>query len=234
MLERRLSPPEDEAAYRHQYLASDSSQAALLAAIGTLGSCVFVRNDWLLLGDTPTFWSLVVTRALFLAVSIACITTILRTKDPRVLDRMVAIFIAALVLENVYIISTRPPEYLGPNVPLLVVVNVLYLAVPGPLVARMIGAICLSVVSFLFSARVPGVLLGNSASIVSHCLAHFIGIPISMRMARLRRSQFQSQMAEKRTRQQLEAEEHHETDDGGGDDRTGAWRRSAAPRSSWW
>lgn len=206
MLERPLSPPEDEAAYRQHHLASDANQSILLAILAILGCCAFVWNDWVLLGHTTTFWGLLPVRLVVVLVSLGCIATLLRTKDPRVFDRVVVTFVLTLKVATLYIVSIHPPDYLGLDFSILLTINALYLAVPGPLSARIFGAIGLSGISILFKGHMPRMLPCDPALLMAHGLAHGVGIPLSMRMARLRRSQFQAQLAEKRVRLQLEAE----------------------------
>lgn len=206
MLERPLSPPEHEDAYRRHHLHSDGLHGSIMLAVATLGSTAFMRNDWILLGPSVAFTLLATTRVVFALFLIAMIVTLLRARNPKTLDQAISAALVAMIVMNIHVMSTRPPEYVGHHVPLLLIVNYLYIAAPGPIFARMVTAICLSVISFAFSWGASTTVLGNSGPIVAYVLANLVGLPLAIRMARLQRERFQAQLAEKEAYQKLAQE----------------------------
>ncbi len=204
MLEHPLSPPADEEAYRKHFLRSDALQASLVMALYSLAIVAFAKNDWILFGASKQFYLLVANRIVLMGLVVSAIGVFLRSKTPRTHDQAIIAFLLFDAISSFYILSTRPPEYIGHASTLLMAVIVYYFVLPGPLGWRTAATVLTSIRVFIFTLNAAGPVIGRNAAIITHVLTHLVGFPIALRMAKLRRERFQAQLAEERTRKQLE------------------------------
>ena len=205
------APPPDEQLYRQHFLPADATRTRWAALITLVLLPFFALNDHKLFGWSRQLFLLGAVRVVTLALLVAVIFMLRRAvapgpgiaPSPRTHDRAVGVMLAALVLSNHYVVSTRPPEYLGHGVPVLVALSVFYFVVPGPLAVRAAAAIGMSVSTFWFVPRSSAPPIGLVSMVVAHAFSHAIGIPIAARFEKLRREGFSAQIAEQRTRAEL-------------------------------
>jgi signal transduction histidine kinase len=181
----------EEEAYRRHYLRSDTLPAAtLIGLIGFASAIIFFKNDRQLFGPGPELYRLLVVRLIELSVAFGAVGVLVRSKSPRVHDRAIVVALVTLVLANFYIVSTRPPEFIGHGSITAFAITLFYFALPGPLVARTAVGLAMSASTFVFALRAPVPVIGLNTMLLTHALTHLVGVPMAMRLEGLRRRRF--------------------------------------------
>lgn len=206
MLEPKLVPAEDEEAYRKHYLRTDMVQVIVIIGVLGLASLVYVRGDLASLGHDSRVMQVFANRIVAGAALTGASVALGRATTSRAFDRALALMLMTLVASTAHVFYVRPPNvvaYLPIN---LLLVTLLWFVMPGPLVMRGLAAFAISLVTARSGhfAELPPI--ATHALGLAHAITHLIGLPISIRMARLRRDRFRAQLAAERTQAQLLAE----------------------------
>lgn len=208
MLESPQQPPndDDEAAHREQFLHADVTLTlGILGVLGIVGLALS-RSDFELLGRDPLAVGLLLNHALT-TVAITCAAIVLaKAKTRKTFDRALIAVLISIVASSTHILFEWRPHHIRYLPVNLVLVSVLWFVMPGPLLARGLTAVALSLVTLHSASRSTLPLMARHAAILSHLFAHLLGLPIALRMARLQRDRFIAQRAEQRARTQLAAE----------------------------
>ena len=185
----------EEDAYRRHYLRSDTLPAATLVGLIGLGSLlIFFKNDRQLFAPGPELYRLLVVRVIELGVSIGVVAVLVRSKSPRHHDRAIVVALTMATLTNLYVVSTRPPEFIGHGSLTAFAITLIYFAMPGPLLARIVVALAMSVSTFVFALRTPVPVIGLNTMLLTHALTHLVGIPMAARLEGLRRRRFSAEV----------------------------------------
>jgi signal transduction histidine kinase/CheY-like chemotaxis protein/HPt (histidine-containing phosphotransfer) domain-containing protein len=201
----RSRPPSaaDEELYRRHFLRPDARRAVIVVAVVTVIWALGTLNDRQLFGFGRPFFVLLGVHAACALINAAIAAVLLRSREPRAHDRAIALFLATTVLAVAYVISTRPPEYLGHAVLTTFALSMFYLVMPGPLAVRTVAAFGLSVASLWVSVRSATSRVGLNAVIATHVLSHALELPVARWLEGLRREGFFAQAREHRAREEL-------------------------------
>ncbi len=207
IFESEKLPPEAGDDEGHQKHLSRADITLTLVILGVLGiiSIAFARSDIAALGHDPLAVGSLVNRGLTASVLTCAAIVLARSTNRKTFDRAIITMLIAIVLSTTHVLREWRPNYLAYLPVNLVFVSVLWFVMPGPLVARGLTAVALSVITLRSAADSTLPLVARHAAILSHIFAHLLGLPIAIRLVRLDRERFQAQLAEKRARKQLAA-----------------------------
>jgi len=205
---RRLDgylPPELEREYRRQYLRSDVNVAALSMLLLAILLVAFVYNDYLLFGLMPEFYILVSLRGAYLIYFIILTVYLWKNQDAVKYDWNMFIWVILSMFLVIFINLSRPPNYSG-NIPVdVILILLVYLAMPMRLMFRTLSAVIftLSDIFIFFILRHAGFSVGAYASIFALVMANIIGIYASARLYSFRRSAFKASHEESQAREEI-------------------------------
>ncbi len=199
-----LDTQDDDAAYRAHFLRTDARRNLLVVAVAIVGTLAFIGNDRRLVADPSQFLTVVVARAVAALVHVAVFFVLLRSKSDRNNRWAITATLLAVVVMNVVVVSSRPPEYLGHGLTGLLTVSVMYFVVEAPLRVRALAALAISLTSFFFSLRSPVPPTGFTAVVVAHLLLHAAGFPVARRLEMSRREAFFANLEGQRVRVELD------------------------------
>jgi len=198
-------PPELEKAYRQQYLKGDVRVAGLSMLLLAILLVSFAYNDYALFGLTPMFYFLITLRGVYLIYFIIVVAYLWKNQDSVRYDWNMFMWLILSMLLVITINLTRPPTYVG-NIPIdVILILLVYLAVPMPLLFRTLGAFLftLSDILIFFILRHAGSPVSEYASIFALIMANIIGIYASARLYSFRRSAFKASLEESSARDEI-------------------------------
>jgi len=123
-----LEVPEEK--YRPLYLAGDIRQASICIALFLVFVAVMPIRDYNFLGLSPTFYWMLLLRAMMIGVGAFLLAYIRKVTDFRVFDRVVGIAFFAAITSVLIINTTRPGDYGLYLLVDLAAVSAIYVAVP--------------------------------------------------------------------------------------------------------
>jgi len=198
-------PPELEKAYRQQYLKSDVKVAALSMLLLAILLVSFAYNDYVLFGFTSTFYFLIALRGIYLIYFSILVSYLWRNQDAVKYDWNIFLWLMLSMILVIIINLTRPAGYSG-NIPVdVILILLVYLAMPMRLLFRTLGAFIftLSDIFIFFIMRDIASSVGEYAAIFSLFMANVIGIYGSARLYSFRRSSFKASFDEKNAREEI-------------------------------
>jgi len=198
-------PPELEKAYRRQYLKADVRVAALTMLLLVILLVSFAYNDYALFGLSPMFYFLITLRGVYLVYFIVLVVYLLKNQDSVKYDWNIFLWIVLSMFLVITINLTRPEGYSG-NMPVdVILILMVYLAMPMRLLFRSLGALIftLSDILIFFILRHAGSTVGEYASIFALVMANIIGIYASARLYSFRRSAFKASLEESSARDEI-------------------------------
>jgi len=198
-------PPELEKAYRRQYLKSDVKVAALSMLLLAIMLVSFAYNDYALFGFTPVFYFLITLRGVYLIYFIILVVYLWKNQDSVRYDWNMFLWLMLSMILVIAINLTRPPTYAG-NIPVdVILILLVYLAMPIRLLFRILGAVIftLSDIFIFFMLRHAGSPVIEYASIFALVMSNVIGIYASARLYSFRRSAFKSSFEERSAREEI-------------------------------
>ena len=201
-------PPDLEKAYRQQYLKSDVRVAALSMLLLAILLASFAYNDFALFGLTPTFYFLITLRGVYLIYFSILMVYLWKNQDSVRFDWNMFVWLMLSMFLVITINLTRPEGYTG-NIPVdVILILLVYLAMPMPLLFRALGAIIftLSDIFMFFILRHAGSPVSAYASIFALIMANVIGIYASARLYSFRRSAFKASQEESAAREEIKRE----------------------------
>jgi diguanylate cyclase (GGDEF)-like protein/PAS domain S-box-containing protein len=201
-------PPELEKAYRRQYLKSDVKVAALSMLLLAIMLVSFAYNDYALFGLSPVFYFLITLRGVYLIYFIILVVYLWKNQDSVRYDWNMFLWLMLSMILVIAINLTRPPTYAG-NIPVdVILILLVYLAMPIRLLFRTLGAVIftLSDIFIFFILRHAGSPVIEYASILSLVMANIIGVYASARLYSLRRSAFKATLEERSAREEIKKE----------------------------
>jgi diguanylate cyclase (GGDEF)-like protein/PAS domain S-box-containing protein len=201
-------PPELEKAYRRQYLKSDVKVAALSMLLLAIMLVSFAYNDYSLFGFSPVFYFLITLRGVYLIYFIILVAYLWKNQDSVRYDWNMFLWLMLSMFLVIAINLTRPPTYSG-NIPVdIILILLVYLAMPIRLLFRSVSAFIftLSDIFIFFVMRHAGSPVSEYASIFSLMMANVIGVYASARLYSLRRSAFKAMVEEKEAREEIKKE----------------------------
>ncbi|MFA5079860.1 MAG: GGDEF domain-containing protein, partial [Dehalococcoidia bacterium] len=198
-------PPELEKAYRQQYLKGDVKVATLTMGLLALMLVSFAYNDYVLFGFTSTFYFLIALRSIYLIYFIILVVYLWRNQDALKYDWNIFLWLVLSMILVIVINLTRPADYSG-NIPVdIILILMVYLAMPMRLFFRTVGAaiFTLSDILIFFILRHAASSIGEYAAILSLVMANVIGIYASARLYSFRRSSFKAVYEEINAREEI-------------------------------
>jgi diguanylate cyclase (GGDEF)-like protein/PAS domain S-box-containing protein len=198
-------PPELEKAYRRQYLKSDVRVAALSMLLLAILLVSFAYNDYALFGLNPMFYFLVTLRGIYLVYFTILVVYLLKNQDSVSYDWNMFLWLMLSMFLVITINLTRPAGYTG-NIPVdVILILLVYLAMPMRLLFRTLGAFIftLSDIFIFFILRHAGSPVSEYASIFALVMANIIGVYASARLYSFRRSAFRASFDERSAREEI-------------------------------
>jgi len=235
---RRLDgylPPDLEKAYRLYYLKDDIKVAGVTMLLLCLLLVVFAFNDYLLFGFSPIFYFLISLRNAYLVYFIFLMGYLRRLGDPRKYDMQLFIWLMLSMAMVIVINLTRPASYTGYLVIDVILVLLVYLAMPMPILLRSMGAILFTLGDiFIFyvlrHASSPAIAY---ASIMALVMANIGGMYTSGRLYSFRRNAFRAGIEEANSREELQRNRDM-LNDTGEMARVGGWELDVATSRQVW
>jgi len=197
--------PELEKAYRQQYLKGDVKVATLTMGLLALMLVSFAYNDYVLFGFTSTFYFLIALRSIYLIYFVILVVYLWRNQDALKYDWNIFLWLVLSTILVIVINLTRPADYSG-NIPVdIILILMVYLAMPMRLLFRTAGAVIftLSDIFIFFVLRHAASSVGEYAAILSLVMANVIGIYASARLYSFRRSSFKAMYEERNARAEI-------------------------------
>jgi diguanylate cyclase (GGDEF)-like protein/PAS domain S-box-containing protein len=198
-------PPDLEKAYRQQYLKNDVRVAALTMLLLVILLVSFAYNDYVLFGFTSLFYFLITLRSIYLIYFIVMVVFLWRNQDAVKYDWNMFFWLLLSMILVIVINLTRPLNYSG-NIPVdIILILMVYLAMPMRLLFRTVGAVIFTIsdIVIFFIIRHSGSSVSEFAAIFSLVMANIIGIYASARLYSFRRSSFKSSYEEKNAREKI-------------------------------
>lgn len=197
---------DDETLYRAHHLRADARRNIIVIVVSAFANVLFLANDLRLVEPGAGLAVLLATRAVDVIAAAVMIAILVRSASPRAHDRTICVFLALHVILGAYVASTRPSDFSGYAVANVVVVNVLYFVLAGPVGARSAAAVLISVSSLWFLLRGTADPAQKTTLTVTHVLLQVLGLSLVGRNERLRRDGFLAHLAEQRARAELAAQ----------------------------
>jgi hypothetical protein len=195
-----------ESQYRQQQTSYDSFQSKMFLTIIVLGSLTLTLTDYRLFGFAPLFWWVIAIRMGFAIVSLAIVVVLGRGLSPRSMYRTVFAWSLLLVVVNVAIAATRPPNYLIQALLNVSTVFLCYLVLPLPLVLQAIPSMLMSLGNIAVVAwlNTPTDQLTGRAVIVAFVVVNILGGIIARQVHYWKRQQFIAMLRQTELRARLE------------------------------
>ncbi|MDD5311440.1 MAG: diguanylate cyclase [Dehalococcoidia bacterium] len=206
---RRLDgylPPELEKAYRLYHLKDDIRVASITMSLLCLLLVVFGFNDYLLFGFSPVFYFLISLRSAYFIYFLILIFFLRKIVDPHKYDVNLFVWLVCSMALVLVINLTRPASYTGYLVIDVILVLLVYLAMPMPMLARSLGALFFTagdifIFYILRHASSPAI---SYASIMALVMANIGGMYTSGHLYSFRRNAFKARIEESNSREELQ------------------------------
>ena len=193
-----FTDPELEEKYNEAYLKENISITRMSLWIWQGANMVLIGMDYLLLGCGRMFLWVVGLRLCAFVYFLLFTSSLRRVRQVDIYQRR--LFVAMMIGAGLFLAInlTRPPTYLQHTVVDVVGVLCLYLFFPNRFWYRLIPALLLtfgSILLYVFvkTALTPGIIL---VTLVSYALVNFLGLLVSARLYRARRTEYRSLLAE--------------------------------------
>jgi hypothetical protein len=197
-----FASPAVESAYRLRRLADDRWIWCLLVAAATLRVALFLGVDYQHFGSGATFWPLLASRLVFVAVSLWALLVLRRAVCPAAADRLCFTWAVLLAALTVFAIAARPPDNVGPLFLSCVPVVVIYGVTPLPLARQGLLALTYSAAVLFVCRRADDEALGVVSLVYALC--NLFGAVMSWRLQRRRREVYLGSLREAELRSGLE------------------------------
>ena len=164
--------------------------AAFLAVV--LAYMINAWNDYLLFGLSGQFTRLASVRLVFLVWTLGLALALARASSTPAYHTLLTAWLVSVCATNLYVSSTRPPDYFGHFVLDIVVVMFLYTAVPAPLTVQIVPAALFTsgIILQFWQAEVAYRDIAAGALGLSLVVCNGLGILTSLDLNRSRRRQF--------------------------------------------
>ena len=188
----RFRSAELESQYRQQQAAYDAFQSKVFLIIVVLASLALALTDYRLFGFSALFWRLIAVRLGFAFISLITIVVLQRRLLPQQLHRIVLTWSLLLVIVNIAIASTRPPNYLIQAILNASTVLMCYFLLPLPLMLQFIPSILMSIgnVALIAWLNTPADQLTGTAVMVAFVVVNFLGGITARQIHYWKRQQF--------------------------------------------
>jgi hypothetical protein len=163
---------------------------------------LLVLADYLHFGLAPAFWSLLVSRLIFLIVSACVLFALRRAASAAAADRLFFGWCFLLAAMTVSVLSARPPDNSGLLLMSFGMVLVAYCVTPLPLSRQAILALTYSAAALYVSRRVDEGTLSAVSAV--YALSNLFGAVASWRLNHRRREAFLGTLREAELRVNLE------------------------------
>ena len=190
--------PELEEKYNEAYLEENISISRISLVVWQCANLALIGMDYLLSGSGRLFLFLLGLRLTVFAYFFILTRFLGKVKEvsryQQTLFYSICIGVGVFLLINL----TRPPTYLQHSVIDVIGVLCIYLVFPNQFLFRLIPALLLTAGSILLYIFVktglgPGIIL---VTLVSYGLVNFLGLLVSARLYRARRTEYRSHLAE--------------------------------------
>ena len=193
-----FTDPELEEKYNEAYLKENISISRISLVVWQCANLALIGMDYFLFGFSRMFCFLLGIRIGTFVYIYGVIRFFRKVKSVESYERVLFVFMIVGVGVFLIINLTRPPTYLQHSVIDVIGVLCIYLAFPNRFLFRLIPALLLTVGSillyiFLKTGLSSGIVL---VTMVSYGLVNFLGLLVSARLYRARRTEYRSHLAE--------------------------------------
>jgi diguanylate cyclase (GGDEF)-like protein len=193
-----FTDPELEEKYNEAYLKENISISRISLLVWQCANLALIGMDYFLFGFSRMFCFLLGIRIGTFVYMYGVIRFFRKVKSVESYERVLFVFMIVGVGVFLLINLTRPPTYLQHSVIDVIGVLCIYLAFPNRFLFRLIPALLLTVGSillyiFLKTGLSSGIVL---VTLVSYGLVNFLGLLVSARLYRARRTEYRSHLAE--------------------------------------
>lgn len=202
----RFRSPDLESQYRQQQAPYDRFQSKAYVIMIVLASMALILADYRLFGFSQLFWRLIAVRIGFALISLSTIVVVWRERIYQHLHRTVLVWSLLLVVVNISIASTRPPNYLIQAILNILTVLTCYVILPLPLTLQAIPGILMSLgnIALIAWLNTPADKLTGAAIIVTFVVVNFLGIATARQIHYWKRQQFVALLRQMDLRASLE------------------------------
>jgi diguanylate cyclase (GGDEF)-like protein len=185
-------PPDLEEKYRERYLRDDSRQAIICITFLSLSLMAFIYNDYLILGVSRVFFTILIVRSLLLIMGIFLLIYLQHVKKRDTYEWLTFAWVMVGIGLIALVDYTRPPNYIFHIITDIIVIMVVYYGIPNRLILWALGSI-------LYSASIIFVLVSSKSdippaaiftSIFALVMVNFGGLFLVRRMNGYRRKHF--------------------------------------------
>lgn len=181
-----------ETQYHQQQVSYDTFQFKVFLTIIVSASLGLALTDHRLFGFSELFWRLIAIRIGFAFVSLGTIIALRRSQSPYTLHRTMFAWSLLLVIVNVSIASTRPPNYLVQAILNASTVLMCYLVLPLPLMLQIIPSILISLgnIALIAWLNTPADQLTGAAVVAVFVVINVLGGVTARQVHYWKRQQF--------------------------------------------
>jgi hypothetical protein len=202
----RFRSAELESQYREQQAPYDSFQSKVFFIIIVMASLALALTDYRLFGFSALFWKLIAIRVSFAFISLSAIVILQRGLPAALLHRAVLAWSLVLVIVNISIASTRPPDYLIQAILNILTVLMCYVLLPLPLALQAIPGILMSLgnIALIGWVNTPADKLTGTAVVVAFVVVNILGGITAKQIHYWKRQQFVALLHQTELRASLE------------------------------
>jgi diguanylate cyclase (GGDEF)-like protein len=199
-------PPDQEKAYRERFLPDDVRLTAIAALVLGLTLIGFAAADYEWFGLTWGFYGLLILRVFFVIYSAAIVSFLYNNRRPDLYDWNVFAWLIVGTAVVMVVNITRPGNYVGYAMIDVVLVVIVYLAIPLPALLRCSVALLATAaeVCVILAFKQTAIPAESQAALAALALANVIGIFASGRIHSFRRKEFAANRKEEEAREELE------------------------------
>jgi len=196
-----------EQRYRRHFLCGDNRLVIAVISTVALGLLATIRNDLLLLRDTPLLVVVLLAKLVLFVATAVSAALLWRTRWPRQADRVFGIWAVGLSLVWTLTIASRIPsgESQGPLFASVVLLCILYFGQRGPIwiragIAAVVTAVAMLI---LWNPTASLTAVGRATGIVAMIALNVIGIVAARSTEEQRRKRFEAERLERHARREL-------------------------------
>jgi hypothetical protein len=197
--------PDLEYAYRQYYFNHDKIQVICAIMFPVLLLMLFfATSDYQLLGNSWQYYALSASRIVFLLASVASSLILWQSKRINIVDWTICAWLMVATTSQLYVNSTRPPDYAFHFAIHLLTLFAIYVLLPNRLLLQLLPALYLTggSVGVLWFGKVLSPLL-EQAVLMAILMGNLLGLGMSWYLQVNRRTHFSLLMNEKRLKEDL-------------------------------
>lgn len=196
---------EEEDLFRQHYLRAETRQAVISMLILMAPLLAFIYNDYSFIGPGLMFACVVGARILLFAATLGIVLFLWHNRNYHIQDRVITIWCLVGMTVLVMVSFSRPGNYIGHAVIDIVIIMIVYLALPNKVINR--AWLCLAftvaetIILFVYKTQYENSVFFTI--VFSFLVANVAGFVVSWQLSSMRRREFRSQIEEAGIREEL-------------------------------